>query len=440
MHDGEEVDLSRAPAVSAEAMSPPPVGSAEAVDPTGPSGIVRVLRPRRAAPADAVRPTRAEVNLANLRHNLRVLERALATGSGEKRAAVWGVLKADGYGHGAPAVARTLERAGIGALCVALLEEAVELREAGIRVPILVMGGYVGASRDGVEELFARDLTPVVYDAGQIERIAGVARYERPGERLGVHLKIDTGMARLGAAPSELDAIFEALARSPEVRVDGLMTHFACADGADAEVTAEQLRLFGEHERRARMAGLAPVVRHAANSAALLRFPEARLDAVRPGIALFGVSPPVAGASALAPELRPVMKVRSEIAVLRTLQPGERVGYGHTWSASRRTVLATVPMGYADGLDRALSNKGHALVRGRRVPIVGTVSMDMATLDVTDVPGASPRDEVVFLGPQEGPLGRDAITATEIADAIGTIPWEVLCSISRRVPRFYREP
>lgn len=433
----EEVGPSERSALTAETMSPPL--AAEALDTQGSIAEVRVLRPRRAAPADAVRPTRAEVNLASLRHNLRVLERALAAQPGAQRAAVWGVLKADAYGHGAPAVARTLERAGIGALCVALLEEAVELREAGIRVPILVMGGYVGASRDGIEELFSRDLTPVVYDAGQIERIAAVARYERPGEQLGVHLKIDTGMARLGAAPSELDAIFGALSAHPEVRVDGLMTHLACADGDPAE-TAEQLRRFAEHEKRARVAGLQPVVRHAANSAALLRFPEARLDVVRPGIALFGVSPPVVGGASLAPELRVVMRVRSEIAVLRTLQAGERVGYGQTWQASRRSVIATVPMGYADGLSRALSNRGHALVRGRRAPIVGAVSMDLVTLDVTDIPGASARDEVVFLGAQDGPLGRDAIHATEIAELTGTIPWEVLTSISRRVPRFYREP
>src|SRR6185437_3563438 len=183
-----------------------------------PGAPVRVLRPRRAAPADAVRPTRAEVNLAHLRHNLRVLERSVATGAA--RPQIWGVLKADAYGHGAPAVARTLERAGIAGMCVALLEEGVELREAGIRAPILVMGGFYGLRRDGIEALFANDLTPVVHDAGQIERIAAYARFGASGDGgapVRVHLKVDTGMGRLGVPSGELDAVIDALAQHPEV-------------------------------------------------------------------------------------------------------------------------------------------------------------------------------------------------------------------------------
>lgn len=405
---------------------------------------IRVLRPRRAAPADAVRPTRAEVNLSHLRHNLRVLSRAVATTEG-KAPEVWGVLKADAYGHGAPAVARTLERAGIAGLCVALLEEAIELRAAGIRAPILVMGGLHGLRRDGIEELLANDLVPVVYDAGQIERIATFARFEAQAP-VRVHLKVDTGMGRLGVSRADLDGVLEALARCPEVRVEGLMTHFACADAPDLGATREQLALFREAERKVARFGLTPGVRHAANSAATLRLPEARLDVVRPGIAIFGVSPfeadPVIddGAAALARELKPVMRVRTEIVALRNVAPGEQIGYGHAWKAERPSVIATVPMGYADGLSRNLTNRGHALVRGKRVPIAGTVSMDLTMLDVTDVPGARLGDEAVFLGPQEGPLGKDSIGAAEVAAHSNTIPWEVLTSISRRVPRFYREP
>ena len=205
---------------------------------------VRVLRPRRAAPADAVRPTRAEVNLANLRHNLRVLQRALmapAAGGAAiaKPPAIWGVLKADAYGHGAPAVARTLERAGIPGLCVALLEEAIELRAAGIRIPILVMGGYYGPRRDGLDEILAHELCPVVYDPWQIERIASIARAQN--QSLGVHLKVDTGMGRLGATRDELDAVLDALDRHREARLDGLMTHLACADEDDVATTERQL-------------------------------------------------------------------------------------------------------------------------------------------------------------------------------------------------------
>jgi alanine racemase len=434
---------------SAPALPPADLRSAD-VEP----GAVRVLRPRRAAPADAVRPTRAEVNLAHLRHNLRVLERAVAQ-PGTRSPQIWGVLKADGYGHGAPAVARTLERAGIAGLCVALLEEAVELRAAGIRCPILVMGGFYGLRRDGIEELFANELTPVVYDAGQIERIAAFARFEAQGE-VRVHVKVDTGMGRLGVPPGEIDSVIEALARHSEVRLDGLMTHFACADASDLAPTREQLRLFADIERKAARAGLAPRVKHAANSAATLRMPEARFDIVRPGIALFGVSPFEKGAAtppapagfehdalaagAGAGELKPVMRVRTEVVALRSIAAGEAIGYGHTWRAERPSLVATVPMGYADGLSRQLGNRGHALIRGRRAPVAGAVSMDMTMIDVTDIPGARLGDEAVFLGAQEGPLGKDVLGAAEVAAHSGSIAWEVLTSISRRVPRFYREP
>jgi alanine racemase len=405
----------------------------------GGGASVRVLKPRRAAPADAVRPTRAEVNLGHLRQNLRALERSL--GDKATRPAIWAVLKADAYGHGAPAIARTLERAGVSGLCVALLEEAVELRAAGIRTPILVMSGYYGPRREGLDEIVASDLVPVVYEPGQVERIASIARLRDAGA-VGVHLKVDTGMGRLGAPERELEGLFDALARSPEVRVDGFMTHFACADGDDPEATREQLRRFERALARWRARGMGePSVIHAANSAAMLRFPETRMSLVRPGIALYGVSPfGDREPDEHAPALKPVMRVRTEVVALRELPIGERIGYGHTWTAERPSVVATVPMGYADGLPRSLSNRGDALVRGRRARIVGTVSMDMTMIDVTDIPGARLGDEAVFLGPQEGPLGKDAISADEIAKATGTIAWEVLTSISRRVPRFYREP
>jgi alanine racemase len=409
-------------------------------DPRDADTGVRVLKPRRAAPADAVRPTRAEVNLAALRHNLRVLERSVATDPGTPRPAIWGVLKADAYGHGAPAVARTLERAGIAGLCVALLEEAVELRAAGIRAPILVMGGFYGLRHDGIEELLANDLIPVVYDAGQIERIAAFARLEAHAE-IRVHLKVDTGMGRLGVAPSEIDGVLEALAAHPEVRLDGLMTHFACADARDLEPTRAQVREFAAIEEKAARAGLVPRVKHAANSAATLRMPETRFDIVRPGVALFGVSPlDPSQDDAFARELKPVMRVRTEMMALRSIAAGASIGYGHTWTAARPSVIATVPMGYADGLNRQLGNRGHGLVRGKRAPIAGAVSMDLTMLDVTDVQGARVGDEVVFLGAQEGPLGRDTLGAAEVAAHTGSIAWEVLTSISRRVPRFYREP
>ncbi len=414
--------------------SPPP-----AVPPLTPSGSQipvarpsepRVLRPRRAAPGDAIRPTRAEVNLASLRHNLRVIQRAAGTSK------VWAVLKADGYGHGAPAVARTLERAGAHGFCVALLEEAIELREAGIFAPILVMGGYYPNAH---AEVIHRSLIPAVYDDEQLEGFARASKVLGVTRALPVHLKVDTGMARLGVTPDRLEAFAARLNATREIEVSGLMTHFGRADAATVDDVRGQLGVFEDARTTLAGLGIRPSIRHAANSAALLRG-EALLDVVRPGIALFGVSPTLPSGAALSSELQLAMRVRSEIVDLRTVKEGAEIGYGGLWRAKRPSRIATIPMGYADGLSRHLTNRGHLLVRGKRAPIVSAVSMDMSMIDVTDIAGVGLRDEVVVLGTQEGPLGTDTITADEIARHCDTIPWEVLCAISRRVPRFYREP
>ncbi len=388
--------------------------------------LPRVLRPQRAVPADAVRPTRAEVNLANLRHNLRVVQR-LAGGR-----PVWAVLKADGYGHGSKAVARTLERAGASGMCVAVLEEGIELRDAGIRLPILITGGHYGRAWG---EILRHDLTPVLHDAGQVEALAAEVRFAS-AEPIAAHVKIDTGMSRLGVAPKELERLAQALAKHPEVKLDGLMTHFACADAGEVPSIDVQLDAFEQATETLARFGFSPRVRHAANSAALMRSERAWLDLVRPGIALFGVEP----RAGLCKELRPVMRVQSEIVALRELPVGASAGYGGTWVATRTSRIATVPIGYADGLVRALSNKGVLVVRGRRAPIVGAVSMDMTMVDVTDIDGVRIGDECVALGAQKGPLGEDTIGVAEVAATLGTIPWEVLTNVSRRVPRFYREP
>ncbi len=385
---------------------------------------MRVLKPRRAAPSDAVRPTRAEINLEALRFNLHSAKRRAGS------AKVWAVLKADAYGHGAPAVARTLERAGADGFCVALLEEGIELREAGIVAPILVMGGYYPSAH---AEVIARKLTPVVYDVSQIESFARLVRNGEVEKPVKVHLKVDTGMARLGVTMQALPALANALADFPEIEISGLMTHLACAEnGPDA--TTEQMTLFDEATALLARLGIRPPIRHAANSAALYGSPSSILNAVRPGIAIFG------GGGEEQSELKLVMRVRTEIVSLRDLPAGSPIGYGATFRTTRLSRIATIPMGYADGLSRSLSNQGNVLVRGKRAPIVGAVSMDMTMIDVTDLPGVALRDEAVVLGTQEGPLGKDAIDADEIARAIGTIPWEVLTAVSRRVPRFYREP
>lgn len=402
-------------------------GSAEDGD------IPRVFRPRRALPTDVVRPTRAEVNLSHLRHNLHVLRRVTDV-------PIWGVLKADAYGHGAKAVGRTLERAGMNGICVALVEEGVELREAGLTCPILVMGGYYG---DAYRELSHFDLTPVLVDRGQVEALGKAAA--AGGTRASVHVKLDTGMSRLGVRPDEWPAFLDALRGATALGLTGVMTHFARADDPDPLALAEPLAAFGRGIAELARRGLPAAPTHAAGSAAILRSREAHLSLVRPGIALFGVDPLPSGVPwltdpGLAGQLKPVMSVHSRIVASRRLRAGDAVGYGGTFRVARSTDLATIPIGYADGLDRALSNRGAVLVRGQRAPIVGVVSMDMTTIDVTDVPGAEIGDDVVVLGSQKYGDRTDTIRAEEIAQWMGSIAWEALTNISRRVPRFYRQP
>jgi alanine racemase len=383
------------------------------------------LRPRLTAAEDSLRPTRAEIDLDAIAHNLRVVRRAAGG------ARVLAVVKADAYGHGVVPVVTRLAAEGVDAFGVALAEEALELREAGVDAPVLVLNGaYAGAHREVLEA----GLTPVVHDEETVRAFA-VAWGDRP---FGVHVEVDTGIGRLGVPAARLGAFLDALARVPQVRIDGLMTHFASADGDDA-FTAEQLRSFAEARSLVAARGHCPRVVHAANSAALFRHPESRFDMVRPGIALFGVAPWPGPAddparAALAGALRPAMRLRTEVIALRELAPGQTVGYSGTFRAGRPTRVATVPVGYGDGLLRAASNRAEMLVRGRRVPVIGNVSMDLTTLDVTDIPGVGLGDEVVLLGETEG----DRLGAEDLARATGTIAYEVLTNVSRRVPRFYR--
>lgn len=384
--------------------------------------LVQPLYPSSASPVSSVRPTRAEVSLDRLRLNYHAL-RALVS------ATVWPVVKADAYGHGAKAVARSLERAGCEGLCVALFEEAVELRQAGVTVPLLVMGGNLDGAWDSLLEL---EITPVLTRADQVRCLAAAVR-QRGGAPVVVHLKLDTGMARLGVPPAGLAELADTFrSERGSVCLAGVMTHFASAD-TDPGSVREQLACFARGREVLREHGLKPRVIHAANTAATLRHPEAHFDLVRPGVGVYGLGL----GHPTARELQPVMRVRSAVVELRRVPSGGAVGYQGTFRASRPTTIATVPMGYADGLMRSLSNRAQALVRGRRVPIVGAISMDMCMLDVTDAPGVERTDEVVLLGEQRGPLGQDAIRAEELATHAGTIAWEVLTLISRRVPRFY---
>lgn len=391
---------------------------------------LRVVVSSRAEADGALRPTRAEVHLDAIAHNLGVVRALMA----EDRATpprVFAVVKADAYGHGVIPVARALESAGVDGLCVALVEEGIELRDAGVALPILVMSGLYG---DGLGAALDARLTPVIHEASQLKALRS-ARSHAP---VRVHVKVDTGMGRLGITLDALPAFLDALAAMRHVVVEGLMTHFANADCDEPGFTTTQLRRFEEARAMCERVGVVPEIIHAAASAGAFRFPETRLDQVRVGIAMYGVAPfPHA-----APGLLPAMRLRTEVIALRELPAGSPIGYGGAYRTGRPSVIATLPVGYADGFFRRLSSEAEVLIQGRRCRVVGNVSMDMTTVDVTELAravGVAVGDEAVLLGSQRGAAGFDVIRAEEIAQRVGTIPYEVLTAVSRRVPRFYRD-
>jgi len=368
------------------------------------------------------RPTWAEIDLAALRHNLRALRQRVGP-----HVKVMGVVKADAYGHGAGPVARTLADAGIDMLGVATVEEGVELREAGVGTPVLVMGL---APEADLADALAHDLTLTVdgsATAGPIERAAA----ER-GAPAPVHLKIDTGMNRLGVRAEAAARAAAEVAARPHLRLEGAYTHLACADEPDDAVTPGQLSAFAEALEAVRAAGLAPSLVHAANSAALLTRPEAHFDMVRSGLALYGVLPSEAGRQV---PLRPILALKSRLMAVKRVRAGEGVSYGHRWRAGRESLLGVLPVGYADGYPRALTNRAQVRAAGRLVPVVGAVCMDMVMVDLTDVPEATPGLEVALLEAE----GASPLSASALAEAAGTIPYEILTGIGRRVPRVYRE-
>ena len=381
------------------------------------------FRPRIALADESLRPTRAEIDLAAIGHNLTVLKGLSA--AHEKPAKVLAIVKADAYGHGVVPVATRLEQEGVDGFGVALAEEALELREAGIRAPILVLNGAYGNAHADVLEA---GLTPVVYDLGQVEAFDRAA----PDRPYRVHVKIDTGMARLGVEARGLEAFLDGLSRFPRCIVSGVMTHLSSAD-TDAEITRDQLTRFADAVQRVRAHGHRPSLVHAANTAATLAHPEGHFDMVRPGGALFGISFGLEDGKAL----RYALRLRTEIMAIRTLEIGDPVGYDATYRCTQKTRVATVPVGYGDGLPRELSNRGFMLVRGQRCPIIGRVSMDLTTLDVTHVEGVALGDEVIALGTQTYEGKTSVLSADEVGNLAGTISYDVLISLSRRVPRVY---
>lgn len=371
----------------------------------------------------ARRPTWAEINLDNLVHNFRVTKAAVGG------VAIMAAVKADAYGHGAVECARALEAAGVDWFGVALPEEGVALRLAGVTKPILCLAGFWNGQE---ESLITHRLTPVMFRSESLETLNREAR--SAGRKVNYHLKIDTGMGRLGVPFSALDNFLADLARFESLQLDGVMTHFASADDSEQSAfTEQQITLFESAIKAIQSRGHKPNWIHAASSAGALAYPRARGNLVRPGGVLYGLWRDVINSSCAPLDWRPVMSLRTTIAMIKTVKAGTPLGYGGTFVTARESRIATIAIGYEDGLRRELSNRGHVLVRGRRAPIVGRVSMDLTLVDVTEIERVAVDDEVVIIGAQD----ETEITAEDLAAQIGTISYELTCGISDRVPRVY---
>jgi alanine racemase len=367
-----------------------------------------------------LRPTRLEIDLGQIRANYRAI--AAHVGPGRQ---VMPILKANAYGHGLVAVARAVEAEGAPCLGLAFVEEGIALRRAGIRAPILVLGGILG---DQIPRFLDHDLCLAASSVDKLRAIDACAA--SLGVRAGVHLKIDTGMERIGIHWYSAEKLLEAALQCGNVDVLGVFSHLASSDEPDGSYTRLQLERFLEvvsfYERRS----LPTPMRHLANSGAVLQHPDTWLDAVRPGILLFGVKP--AQAMALSVPVAPAMTWKSRVVYFKVVEAGNPVSYGSTWAPDRQTRMVTVPVGYGDGYPRALSNRAEVLIAGRRYPVRGRVCMDQVMVDI-GWDSAYNGDEVVLLGGQ----GEERISAEGLAARAGTIPYEILTGINTRVPRVH---
>lgn len=373
--------------------------------------------PYRAEASD--RPTRIRVDLDALTHNLRALQAHTGV-------PVMGIVKANAYGHGLVPVALHLEAQGVAQLGVAFMEEGVALRRAGVRAPILVLGGIHAPQ---VAQFLLHDLEVTVSSIDKLRQVERAA--QSTGRKAVIHLKIDTGMERIGVHSESAAAFIEAAAASRWCTVKGVYSHLACADDPSSAMTSVQLQRFLAACSHFERIGAPMPLRHLANSGGVLHFPETWLDMVRPGIALYGVMPDPASRATVT--LKPALSLVSSVVYFKVVKAGRTVSYGATWTAQADTRVITLPIGYGDGYPRALSSRGQVLVRGRRHPIVGRICMDQFMVDIGHDGTAYNGDEVVLIGRQ----GEAAIDCEAVAQAAGTIAYEILTGLNERIPRQY---
>ena len=366
----------------------------------------------------------AAVNLDAVLYNLENMKKNIS-----ENTKIIAVLKVDGYGHGAVPIAREIQSLPyIWGIAVATVEEGMELRNAGIQKPILILGYTY---EEDYDTIVREDFRPAVFKKSMAQKLSQAA--VKAGKPVNIHIKIDTGMTRIGYRDPQRDVpeILE-ISRLPGIRIEGLFTHFARADETDPAPAYRQLEKYGEFLKKLETAGLSIPLKHCSNSAGIIRIPEANLDAVRAGVILYGMYPSDEVEKEPVP-LKPAMEIKSHIAYIKTVEPGTQVSYGGTYTTQRPTRIATIPVGYADGYARGLSNRGSVLIHGRRAPILGRVCMDQFMVDVTEIPEAKELDEATLLGKD----GEDCITMEELGDLSGRFNYEFACCISKRVPRIY---
>jgi alanine racemase len=372
--------------------------------------------------ARSQRPTVIEIDVGALRRNYHALRAAAGN------ADVMVVVKADAYGHGAVPIAKTLVAEGCGHFGVATISEASELRDAGIRTRIYLLGGFFP---EQAREILALEVTPFIFDLSIVAPLNAAAK-ELGRQNIAVHLKIDTGATRLGVLPSELARAVEELRAATALKLEGACTLFANAADPTSTVTDSQLRVFRNALATLALAGMRPEVVHAANSAALVLRPDSHFNLVRPGLATYGLPPVLAVREKI--DLTPIMTFKTRLMQTKRVAAGTGVGYGHTFVTQRESVIGILPVGYADGYRRGLQNGCEVLVGGRRAPVVAAVSMDLTEIDLTDLPGVAVGDEVILWGRS----GDDTISVNDVARIAQTISYEMLCTVGRRVARVYR--
>ncbi|MFP4026948.1 MAG: alanine racemase [Candidatus Brocadiia bacterium] len=364
------------------------------------------------------RPTFARIDLDAIMQNVRAVKNI----PGVKK--ICAAVKADAYGHGAPAVAKVMSAAGVDIFAVAMTEEAVELRQAGITEPIILL---TTVPEDDIETILRWGITSCITDEKFARRLSQVAKQK--GFQATAHINIDTGMHRVGIPHDEATDTILRIAQLPALGITGIFTHFACSE--DRVISREQLRLFNGIIANLKSSGYTPPLLHVANSTATLTMPEAYMDCVRPGLILYGMLPPAINKPAV--DLRPAMSLHTRVSFCKDVPAGAKLGYGHTYRTWRQSTIVTLPLGYHDGYVRQYSNKGLVLIRGRRAPVVGRVCMDQTLADATDIPGAESGDDVVIYGEQKG----RRIRIEEMAADLGRIPYELTCSVGGRVRRKY---